>query len=436
MPILPRISGHRSLYSPEPTRVKTPGRAEPLRRATPCAPGRGGEGPALADHKVTSADASAAFTIRSRDGLTTEVFTNESVFDALGDEWRGACARMRRVSIFITPEYIGTAWKHLRREADQPWVMVVRDAGRLVGLLPLVRSRREVHGLAGYELRHMGMWEGDRPGLIATIPAQRVWQALFTALRKLRSQWQWLDLAELDEGEWPLLHFDRLVPLTRGMKAENTQAAFLELNGTWESYLAGRSRNTRQSFLRRQRQLMQDHPDWAIEVIDDPQSIAAAFARYVEIERRGWKAEAGVGLWSDTRQLGFYSELLPSLARRGLASVWFLRIAGKDAAGLVRFSWGEVAYERLSAYDPEFTQYSPSTLLCMEAVRRLFGTAWRESDVLGMSQPLAERPSIAAWYDGRRQTHRIVLTNLATPMALWLAGHAAVRRIARRLRGR
>lgn len=368
-------------------------------------------------------------TISSPDGLSTEVYAHESVFETLGEEWRAACSGMQRPSIFITPEYLETAWKHLREADDQPWVMAVRDAGQLVGLLPLVRSKRKAHGLTGYELRHMGMWEGDRPGLLTTVAPDRVWPALFEALRRLRGQWQWLDLRELDEDAWPLRHAGQLGPMMRTSIENDTQAAFLTLDGGWDDYLAARSTRTRKGFLKIQRQLAQDHPGSDVQVIEEPSALVQAFDRYVEIERRSWKVSAGVGLWSDARQLNFYRELLPLLARDGRAAVWLLRIDGTDAAGLVRFSQGEIVYERLCTYDPDFGQYSPGVLLLREATRRAFGSNYRESDSLGMAQPLEQRRALASWYDGMRQTHRLSVTNLATPMALWLAGHYVFKRL-------
>jgi CelD/BcsL family acetyltransferase involved in cellulose biosynthesis len=367
-------------------------------------------------------------TIGCQDGLSTEVHGHESVFETLGEEWRSACSRMQSPSVFITPEYLETAWKHLREADDQPWVMAVREAGQLVGLLPLVRSKRKAHGLTGYELRHMGMWEGDRPGLLTTVASDRVWPALFETLRRLRNQWQWLDLRELDDNAWPLRHADQLGPMMRMSIETDTQAAFLTLEGSWDDYLAGRSTRTRKGFLKTQRQLSQEHPGWDIQVIEEPAALVEAFDRYVAVERRGWKVSAGVGLWSDARQANFYRELLPLLARDRRASVWLLRIDGKDAAGLVRFSQGEIVYERLCTYDPDFAQYSPGVLLCREATRRAFGSNYRESDALGMAQPLDQRRAIASWYDGMRQTHRLAVTNLASPMALWLAGHYLFRR--------
>jgi hypothetical protein len=106
-----------------------------------------------------------------------------------------------------------------------------------------------------------------------------------------------------------------------------------------------------------------------------------------------------------------------------------LRAAGRDIAGLVRLAHRDVVYEKLCNYDPQFAQYSPGVLLCREALRRSFESPYRESDALGMAEPLVQRKAIAAWYDGMRQTQRLAVTNLASTMGLWLAGHYVFKRL-------
>lgn len=342
--------------------------------------------------------------------------TGADVFARLRTEWRTALAEAVCGSVFLDVDYLELLWRHFATRHDEPWIVTVRqgEGGRLVGVLPLVRHTERVGPLPLRVLRHLGMWEGDRPGVLACVPADEVWAAAWALLRRRRADWERLDLRELDEGSWPLRHAARLGWALGATVVPDTQAGYQRIDGAWDDYLAARSRNTRQAFRRRQRLLEQQHPDAVIEVIDDPARIAAAYERYTAIERRGWKAGAEIGIWSDARFHAFYRELLPLLAARGQASIWLLRGAAGDMAGLVRYRWREVVYERHAAFDPAFASLSPSTLLCMEAVRRLHGSGVHESDVLGMNEPLAERPAISAWYDGVRQTHRLVVRNTAS----------------------
>ncbi|MEY4753050.1 MAG: hypothetical protein RJA44_725 [Pseudomonadota bacterium] len=364
-------------------------------------------------------------------GLQVHVHTGAEALEQLGPEWRAAEEQAILPSLFVSWSYIETAWRHFREPGDQPWLVAVRRAGRLVGLLPLVLSLDRERPWRTRVLRHMGMWEGDRPGLLACEDPEQLWPLIARALRRQRHGWDVLDLRELDEGHWLLRHPQALGPGMHQRSRPDTQAGYQRIEGDWDSYLQQRSRNTRQGYRRYQRLLQSEFGSTAIKVAQTPADIAPAFERYLAIEQRSWKYGAEVGLWSDRRQPDFYRELLPRLAAEGRASVWLLQGDGQDLAGLVRYQWQGVAYERLSAYDPAHARHAPSTLLCMTAVERLYGSGVRESDVLGLQQPLAERQAIRAWYDGMRQTYRLVSCNLlsACGMAwllhrglLWLGG--------------
>ncbi|MEX8519714.1 MAG: GNAT family N-acetyltransferase [Leptothrix sp. (in: b-proteobacteria)] len=337
---------------------------------------------------------------------------------ALRSAWETAAALAPRASMFCSFEYIHHAWRHFRGSGDQPYLMAVRCEDVLVGLLPLVLMRERRSGLPLRVLRTMGLWGGDRPGLLATIDADLIWEVVFETLQQRRSDWDLLDLRELDETAWPVRHADRLGTGLRTRLKHDTEAAFLPIEGQWKDYLASRSRNTRQSYSRRSRQLREACPDLRIEVARHPLDIAWAFERYLALEQRSrtYGAEGTAGC--SRRSRAFYRELLPALAERRQAEVWLLYGGGQDIAGLIRLRHRDLVYERHATFDPQWARYSPGTFLCMQAVRMSFGHAVRESDVLGLHRPLAERPSIGAWYDGVRQTYRLTAWNLRSPLAL------------------
>ena len=287
------------------------------------------------------------------------------------------------------------------------------------------RQRRAVdragkHG-AAFDVGQQG---GDRPGIVHTIEPARVWAAALQALVRLRRHWHVLDLRELDlreldaEGsghlqggpcEWlePLGQHglqSRLVPCTH--------AGYLRIEGSWDEYLASRSRNTRQAYRRNERRLQEAHPEVRIDVVSDPEQIEQAVDRYLAIDAKSWKHAAGIEFWSSPGERIFLKALLLQLARQWQASVWLLAAGQVDMAGLVRLRQGSIMYERCSTYDPAYARFSPSTYLCMEAVRQLFGGYCDESDVMGLPQPMDERPAIQAWYPGERRTWRLLSVNL------------------------
>jgi CelD/BcsL family acetyltransferase involved in cellulose biosynthesis len=331
-------------------------------------------------------------------------------FDTLRRDWEEALGRMDRPSIFITPDFVETSWKFLSEPTDQAWFVVLRQAGRLVGLLPLLVSRARYLGLPVRTVSHLSTLAGDRPGVLHTIGADQVWQAAIDQLLAHRGDWEILDIREIDEGALSLRP-DTLERLARqGMAPRVTPITYsgvLPIQGSWNDYFKARSSQTRQSFRRAERQLKEACPDLQLEVIDDPQLIEAACNRYLAIESRGWKAEAKVELWANPHEQDFLRAILPMLARKQQASVWLLRSGDRDIAGLVRMRQGSIMFERHWAYDPEFNKYSPGTYLRMLAVQQLFGGPCDESDALGMDEPLAQRRALASWYPVERRTYRL-----------------------------
>lgn len=355
---------------------------------------------------------------------------------ALTAEWAGAIAQMDQPSVFCTPEFIGLSYDHYLAPGDEPWIITVRQEGRLVGLLPLVRSKERMMGVPVGVLRHAGELGGDRPGLVHLVSQTLVWKTVFDVLARHAARWQVLELREVDEFAWPLgdhaLAQWRVPGHYRVERHLATHAGYLSMDGDWERYMGSRSRNTRQAFRRRERQLFDDHPDARVEAVACPEHIGAAFERYLAMEQRGWKRDQGIGLWSCEREREFHRALLPVLARSGRASVWLLRVGETDIAGLVRFQQGGVCYERYAGYDPDYARYSPSTYLCVQALKASFETGGTESDVLGMPQPLEERPAISAWYPGERRTWRL---RVVKP-PLWLGWMLALKERIQRWRQR
>lgn len=367
--------------------------------------------PQIVEHSLSLSAPKAAAT-----ALTGQLLRGQEALAALRPQWQAALERMAAPSVFLGPTYIAATLRHLSEPGDEPWFVVVHRGQELVGLLPLLRRRARLLGWPIHRLEHAGTVSGDRPGIVCLGDPGEIWQAMLAVLLQHRREWQQADLRELDEP-CPLLSDAFWAAQAGWSRARREQAlwtyaGWLPLEGHWEQYMATRSRNARQGYRRREKLLYEAHPDTHIEVVDRPEAIGPAFERYLAVEVRGWKGCEGVGLWSDPRQQDLYREVLPELARHGQAAVWLLRSGGRDIAALVRLRQGGTLYERHSAYDPDYARFSPSTYLCMEAVRRSFGSGCRESDVLGMPEPLESRPAIYPWYPHTRRTWRLRLTLL------------------------
>jgi len=137
--------------------------------------------------------------------LHVTVLRSENELLAMRPAWEALEDQAESFGLYVTWGYVHLAWQHLAGPGDELWILAVHDEmGRLFGVLPLVRVQERHYGMTLRVLRHIGIWEGDRPGLLALQEPEQVWSALWQALVAQRSEWQVLDLRELDSGSWPL----------------------------------------------------------------------------------------------------------------------------------------------------------------------------------------------------------------------------------------
>ncbi|WP_310463179.1 GNAT family N-acetyltransferase [Sphaerotilus sp.] len=354
--------------------------------------------------------------------LSVTVVRNESALVTLRTAWESLEDQAEVYGLYVTWGYVRLAWQHLAAAGDQLWVLVVRDdQDRLYGVLPLVRVTERHYGMALQVLRHIGIWEGDRPGLLALEDADRVWAVLWEALVARRSEWQVLDLRELVSGSWPLRMLQRP---GKGFSSEtqpDIDAPFQRLDTDWALHVATRRASVQAQRLRMQQRLQAEQPGTCVVVAETPEEISAALERYLLLEKALVQAGSGVTIGSNLRLVAFYRDWLPRLAARGDAAVWLLGGDGGEIAGLIRLRCGDTWIERHACYDPAHADITPSLLLTVEALQHSVDTTADESTLVSVREPDGATASVLDWYDGRSRTQRLSVWNLQSrlgPIAL------------------
>lgn len=345
--------------------------------------------------------------------LSVTVVRDESTLVTLRTAWESLEDQAEHYGLYVTWSYVRLAWQHLASPGNQLWVMVVRDdEDRLHGVLPLVRVTERHYGMSVQVLRHIGIWEGDRPGLLALDDADRVWEALWAALVAQRSQWQVLDLRELVSGSWPLRRLRQPGMGFTGQIQPDVEAPFQSLDTPWAWHLASRTEPVRSAWQRLQQALQTDHPDHCVVVAESPEDVVPALERYLLLEAALVHTGRGVTIGGNLRLVAFYRDWLPRLATRGDAAIWLLLGQEGEIAGLIRLRCGDTWIERHACFDPAFAALHPGLLLCTEALQRSFGTTAQESTLVNVPEPEGASAALSDWYDGRCPTQRLSVWNL------------------------
>jgi CelD/BcsL family acetyltransferase involved in cellulose biosynthesis len=129
-------------------------------------------------------------------GLTVETITDERTFLQLQSEWDDAVERAQIGHPFLSHDWLRTWWECFRGEA-RLHIVVVRSAGRIVAIAPLMFERARMYGMPVRRIRLLQNDHSPRADFIVVNPATQAYRAIWTALFHERHSWDVLQLSQL-----------------------------------------------------------------------------------------------------------------------------------------------------------------------------------------------------------------------------------------------
>lgn len=175
-----------------------------------------------------------------------------------------------------------------------------------------------------------------------------------------------------------------------------------------------------------------------VEILNDRSKDAAqdAFETYLAMEVASWKGAHGTALLCDKEDAAFARRLIAALAAERNASVALLKVDGRAVAAQVLLYGGSMAYTWKTAFDSDFGNFSPGTLLIDKMTEQLFET----ESIEAIESCSPDGGFLNQLWNGRRATVDL-LADLGGTKSLEFAavmmgerGHAQLRGIRDKLR--
>ncbi|MGQ4807898.1 hypothetical protein NKDENANG_01264 [Candidatus Entotheonellaceae bacterium PAL068K] len=329
--------------------------------------------------------------IRNSDGVTMYVqeFTSASAFHDLQDEWLQLLSQMPFQSIFLTPQWQGTWWRHFGH-AHQLYLLTVRSAtGELQGLAPLMITNGtdappRIQAIGDLELcDYLDL-------LIAPAHDHEVGQAL---VRHLASQMG-------DAMEFCLPNLARrsvATPILRdgfaahGLTVEVEQietCPSIPLPDDWDKYLRllrGKDRHEMRRKIRRAAATV------ALEYIvaDDAASLEAELDTFFTLHRLS--RQHAKRDFMTAAKAAFFRDM----ARQLLANGWFdlvcLRADDLPVAALCCFTYGTTYAAYNASYHPDHGHLSAGIVLFADRIRNAITRRFTCFDFLRGGEPYKYR---------------------------------------------
>jgi len=314
--------------------------------------------------------------------MDVDILQDACTLPPLANDWHDLLARTAGRTLYLTPEWLTTWWNHFGQN-NQLRIVSVRDAGRLVGLAPLMISRWE-----GF--RHLGMIGtglADYEDLIVADDAERasVISAILDALDADPS-WDFLQMNRFrdDSLNLPLL---RSLMFKRGgfrcINAPFSVAPYIPIVQSWSEYWKSLSSSLRRGTERRRRRLQEEFQSIqygapvSLEEVDHYTNtlIHLNVTRHRDVR----------GFWSVVEEephAAFHRDLARSLFQTGQLDFPSIVVDGTIAALQLNARYNGVYYGILPAFDDRFARFSVGRLLQLQVIKRSFEEGFSEFTML------------------------------------------------------
>ncbi len=302
--------------------------------------------------------------------LTVRAIETADAFAALEPAWNQLVERSGQTTPFLSFDWFRCCW-HATPPDRPPVMLLVEDAGTLIGIVPMMQVTHHVRRLP---VRCLAMLESpDTPmvDIITAGPPEPIVQALldhFTGGRR----WHSLLFQRLPSGSPTLKAVEAcLTARLPWRRVGVVSSPYVSIAGTWEAFFRSRSqrfrktiRNVENRLERAGRVTVEEHRRL------DPGG--AVFAEALEVARRSWAADEGVSMATMARMPEFFAALTQVAGDRGWLALWLLRLDGRPIAMEYQLQAAGRVHALRASYDEAYRELSPGSALNVAIVRALF----------------------------------------------------------------
>ncbi len=319
--------------------------------------------------------------------LSVTTVSDAAEFLALETEWNEAVDRAGLPHPFLRHEWLRTWWECFG-EGRTLHIQVVRAAGRITAIAPLMREQVQMYGIP---IRRIDLMHNDHTPRADFIVAERAaesYAAIWHALANTRASWDLLQLSRLVR-ESPTCEAMRRHSEDDGCATglwQGDVSPYLALQGTWDEYHASLPAKFR-SNLRNRLSRLTRIGEPALEVLEGAEAIERGREDALRLEASGWKQESGTAICSDPAVERFYRLLAERATAGGWLRLMFLTVGGKRIATSYGSCYGGRLFLFKTGYDPEFATCAPFKLLTFLAIQSSYAEGLSEVDFLGDAEP-------------------------------------------------
>ena len=299
--------------------------------------------------------------------------------DTIRAEWSALLEQTDRANFFQTLEWLEVYWRFYGAD-QQLRVLVVRNEGRVAGILPLVvrqeRTRIGPMRFLTYPLDYWGSFYGPIGGDLAA--------TLVEGLRYVKQRerdWDALELRAVGASDGSCEHVDRAMTAAgfRPLSSPSDHTSIITLTGTWSDYCSSRSAKWRSNFRRLHRRFAEAGELEYVRYRPGGEAVGESQPRWdlydacLRVARASWQGSSRTGTTlTHDRVRAFLREVHSAAARYGGLDINLLMLDGKPLAFNYNYALGGRVYGLRTGYDPNSGPAGSGNLLYWLAIKDSF----------------------------------------------------------------
>jgi CelD/BcsL family acetyltransferase involved in cellulose biosynthesis len=287
------------------------------------------------------------------------------------------------VDLSTEPEWLQISTKAFGAAIDIS-VAVGRENGAIIGLLPFYRSEREINKVRVRAI--------ELAGNVVSYHQEAIGSGWTRVLRRcVDSRWQNWDVVvgeNLLRGGIAHAAFTEIGG-SGGLSLLDYAAErspFIELNCSWDEYLARKSSKFRNGIHRRDRrfaELGKTECRW----YRNNENLDELVDSILEIERKSWKVDMEMQIAPDSREQRYYELLLPYLADRNALAANVEYLDDKAVAYSLCYVSNRRYAQLKTSFDNDYRKYGIGMIAIKNSVVDACETHSAEYDFLGAAMP-------------------------------------------------
>ena len=302
--------------------------------------------------------------------------------------WQSLLSETVGATFFQSLEWLESYWNHFGRDRKLR-ILIASDQDRPIGIVPLVVSREATKvgsiRVLTYPLHDWGSFYGP----IGPDPATTLKAALAHVARS-RPDWDVMELRWVSPEDAAAGITERAMQ-EAGLQAYKTvwnRTAMIDIEGTWDEYLAGRSRKWRRNTRRWERELAEQGPVTYLRYRpkgtafgeDDPRW--DLYDACEDIARRSWQGSSLTGTTLSHESVRtFLRDVHARAAERGALDVNLLYVDGEPAAFAYSYHFHGSVYGLRLGYDAGRSKAGLGNVLYARMIQDSFGRGDRAYDL-------------------------------------------------------